>query len=123
VSQVQLVASRRLEVAWEWNTPTSVPSSPSEAPYASSVCLEPVLRLLSEPRPIVVKMTDDQPSMLIIGRRRERIVAVGGPWRLCEGWWDQPIDRDEYQVSTAGGTYAVVHDRIGDSWLLLGGLD
>jgi hypothetical protein len=123
-----LKTSRRLETGFVWITPKP-PENKSMAydrktlPSQVTLRPHPVIRLLAEPREVLVHLEEGQPGAITVRQTPERIVAIGGPWRLVEGWWDTPLDRDEYQVSTASGVYYVVHDRQAGTWLLLGAFD
>lgn len=124
--QPRIVQSRRVEETFAWDDPAPrYDGRLDEEVGFGSTPLEPrpLLRLLPKPRPVRVIVRDEQPTVLVLGQRKERIVAVGGPWRLCESWWDTPLERDEYQLATATGVYYVMHDRIADAWLLLGAFD
>ena len=119
IMQSTVVESRRVEAAFSW----AEPALPIEAAETGAPRPRPALRLLPEPRPVTVTLREDRPNMLLLGARRERIVAFGGPWRLEEGWWDAPMERDEYQLSTASAVYYVIYDRIAERWSLLGAFD
>ena len=75
----------------------------------SSGAWAPALRLVSPPKPI-----DDPPEAS----------ARAGPFRLSESWWEQPVDRDYYQlVDRAGGLLLVFRDLCDGKWYLQGVFD
>ena len=125
VKQPRTVQSRRVEAAFAWDKPAPPGRGNTAAAPLQRTSLRPrpLLRLLPEPRPIKVALCDGRPATIKLRHKQERVVATGGPWRLCEGWWDGPLERDEYQLCTATGVYYVAHDRIGDAWSLLGAFD
>ena len=126
--QPRVVQSRRIEETFAWDEPA--PPADDHTSRAGEELFEamplqprPLLRLLPEPRPVKIILRDGRPATLVLGTRKAPVVAVGGPWRLCESWWDTPLERDEYQLATATAVYYVVHDRIADAWSLLGAFD
>lgn len=69
----------------------------------------PALRLVSPPKPI-----DEPPDL----------ASRAGPFRLSESWWEQPVDRDYYQlVDRAGGLLLVFRDLCDGHWYLQGVFD
>lgn len=77
----------------------------------------PQLRLLAV-REIEVTMRGNQP--LAVGARK--VVDCAGPWRIDEGWFEQPILRDEYDVLLDDGTLCRIY-RQGEHWYLRGAYD
>jgi protein ImuB len=121
--QARIIESRRLEAAWEWDEAMIPVETKGEPGLAGIKEFSPALRLLPDPHIVNVTLIEGRPSTLQIGRRQERITAISGPWRLSEGWWDEAIERDDYQLGTDTAVYYVVYDRRADQWLLLGAFD
>jgi protein ImuB len=89
--------------------PPQKPELRSGATGNSSGAWAPALRLVSPPKPI-----DDPPVAS----------ARAGPFRLSESWWEQPVDRDYYQlVDRAGGLLLVFRDLCDGKWYLQGVFD
>jgi hypothetical protein len=58
------------------------------------------------------------------GREELHVARLSGPRRLCGGWWQEPWDRDEYELLTReGALYRVCRDALRERWLLLAELD
>lgn len=77
----------------------------------------PQLRLLAV-REIDVTMRGNQP--LCVGARK--VVDCAGPWRIDDGWFEQPIARDEYDVLLEDGMLCRIY-RQGQRWYLRGAYD
>ncbi len=75
------------------------------------------------PHAIRVELVDGRPIAMRLGTRREPVLAAGGPWQVCEGWWDTPVERDAYELCTPTAVYYVVYDRLAGQWWLLGAFD
>jgi protein ImuB len=51
-------------------------------------------------------------------------VACAGPFRLSECWWERPVERDYYQLASAGdGLLLVFHDLRDGQWYMQGIFD
>ena len=77
----------------------------------------PQLRLLAV-REIAVKIRGNRP--LRVGERD--VVDCAGPWRIDDGWFEQPILRDEYDVLLEDGMLCRIY-RQGEHWYLRGAYD
>ena len=119
VRQPRLVPSRHVEGAFAWDMPAPV----KEHQAVMELQSQPVFRLLPVPHAIRVELVDGRPVALRLGTRREPVLAAGGPWQVCEGWWDTPVERDAYELCTPTAVYHVVYDRLAGQWWLLGAFD
>jgi len=82
------------------------------------------LRLLDEPEELVPLLAGGR--LEGFRRRRERLLIrrIAGPRRLSGAWWEQPFDRDEYEVQTQRGRLLrVCHDRQRRRWYLMAETD
>lgn len=77
----------------------------------------PQLRLLAV-REIDVKMRGNQP--LAVDARK--VLDCAGPWRVDDGWFQQPVVRDEYDVLLEDGMLCRIY-RQGERWYLRGAYD
>lgn len=77
----------------------------------------PQLRLLAV-REIDVTMRGNQP--LAVGARK--VLDCAGPWRVDDGWFEQPVLRDEYDVLLEDGMLCRIY-RQGEHWYLRGAYD
>ncbi len=77
----------------------------------------PQLRLLAV-REIDVTMRGNEPRE--VGARR--VLDCAGPWRVDDGWFEQPILRDEYDVLLDDGMLCRIY-RQGERWYLRGAYD
>jgi protein ImuB len=69
----------------------------------------PALRLLNPPKP----MSPPAPHHL-----------RAGPFRLCESWWEQPVERDYYQMIDQSGALVLAFSDIRDGgWYVQGVFD
>ena len=52
---------------------------------------------------------------------REAMKIIGGPERIEDNWWQEPISRDYFIAADKGGQhYWVFHDRLADQWFIHG---
>jgi protein ImuB len=77
----------------------------------------PQLRLLAV-KEIDVAMRGNQP--LSVGARK--VLDSAGPWRVDDGWFEQPVVRDEYDVLLDDGMLCRIY-RQGEHWYLRGAYD
>lgn len=77
----------------------------------------PQLRLLAV-KEIDVTMRGNQP--LAVGARK--VLDCAGPWRVDDGWFEQPVLRDEYDVLLEDGMLCRIY-RQGEHWYLRGAYD
>jgi protein ImuB len=77
----------------------------------------PQLRLLAV-REIDVEIRGNRP--LSVGARK--VVDCAGPWRVDDGWFEQPVIRDEYDVLLDDGMLCRIY-RQGEHWYLRGAYD
>jgi protein ImuB len=77
----------------------------------------PQLRLLAV-KEIDVTMRGNQP--LAVGARK--VLDCAGPWRVDDGWFQEPIVRDEFDVLLDDGMLCRIY-RQGDHWYLRGAYD
>lgn len=77
----------------------------------------PQLRLLAV-KEIDVTMRGNQPRA--VGARN--VLDCAGPWRVDDGWFEQPIVRDEYDVLLDDGMLCRIY-RQGEHWYLRGAYD
>jgi protein ImuB len=79
------------------------------APEKKPAAWAPALRLLDPPKRI------EPPTAG---------VACAGPFRLSECWWERPVERDYYQLASAGdGLLLVFHDLRDGQWYMQGIFD
>ncbi len=87
------------------------------------------LRRFRLPIPTRVQMQEGRPVRVVTDRHgftSGAIVQAAGPWRTSGEWWqeEQSWDRDEWDVSMAGGTiYRLVVERAVGQWFLEGVMD
>jgi protein ImuB len=85
------------------------------------------LRRFRLPIPARVRVCNGQPEYVAIDRRGLTgggIESCAGPWRTAGDWWRQGWDRDEWDVTVAGGTtYRVFRARDTDRWFVEGVVD
>jgi protein ImuB len=77
----------------------------------------PQLKLLTV-KEIDVTMRGNAPARV----QRKRVLKCAGPWRVDDGWFDNPIARDEYDVQLEDGMLCRIY-RQGDRWYLRGAYD
>lgn len=77
----------------------------------------PQLRLLAV-REVEVRMRGNQP--LSVDTRK--VLDCAGPWRIDDGWFEQPMLRDEYDVLLDDGMLCRIY-RQGERWYLRGAYD
>ena len=77
----------------------------------------PQLRLLAV-KEIDVTMRGNQPQA--VGARK--VLDCAGPWRVDDGWFEQPVLRDEYDVLLDDGMLCRIY-RQGEHWYLRGAYD
>jgi protein ImuB len=77
----------------------------------------PQLRLLTV-KEIDVSMKGNRPERV----QRKRVLKCAGPWRVDDGWFDDPVMRDEYDVQLEDGMLCRIY-RQGERWYLRGAYD
>ena len=77
----------------------------------------PQLKLLAV-KEIDVKARGNAPVHV----QSKRVVDCAGPWRVDDGWFDDPIERDEYDVLLEDGMLCRIY-RQGAHWYLRGSYD
>ena len=74
-----------------------------------------------------VRVKDGSPEYVAIDRRGMNgggIESCAGPWRTAGDWWREAWDRDEWDVTVAGGTtYRLFRARDTDRWFVEGVVD
>jgi protein ImuB len=74
-----------------------------------------------------VRTRDGQPEYVAIDRRGLSgggVESCAGPWRTAGDWWREGWDRDEWDVTVAGGTtYRLCRARDTDRWFVEGVVD
>jgi hypothetical protein len=103
--------------------PVTPPSARSARPDArpGTAC---ALRWLPEPEELVPVLASGALAAFRRGREELRVARLAGPRRLSGGWWQQPWERDEYELLTDDGAlYRVCRDGLRQRWLLLAELD
>lgn len=133
VSRPRLLRAHRLEQRWT-RDPTSAdaPEKTSRAARdrpagdrpPSDEIPNPTLRLLPAPEELVAVHAGGKLTGFRRGRQELPIARISGARRLLGGWWDEPWQRDEYELLTPeGGLYRVCRDDRRRRWLLLAEAD
>jgi len=107
-------------------TPSRAESRPLSAPRAVTpeTPAPQALRWLPEPEELVPVLASGALAAFRRGRNELRVARLSGPRRLSGGWWQQPWERDEYELLTDDGAlYRVCRDGVRQRWLLLAELD
>lgn len=91
------------------------PRSASAAALAGHAI--PQLRLLAV-REIPVQMRGNRPVRV----EHRSVVSCAGPWRIDDGWGEEPLLRDEYDVQLEDGMLCRIY-RQGTHWYLRGAYD
>lgn len=82
------------------------------------------LRLLDVPEELVPLVAGGRLEGFRRRRRCLLVQRITGPRRLAGAWWDEPYERDEYDVQTQEGQLLrVCHDRQQRRWYLLAETD
>ena len=126
LSHPRLRASHRPEARTVEEQTTSVASPP--APYGSRASkgeLVTSLRLFDPPRAARVHLQSGRiHSFSFPGQTSLRVRLRFGPRRISNGWWEDPFDRDYFQVATIDqGLYWLFRDRIANRWYVHGVFD
>lgn len=89
----------------------------------STTAMAPQMRLLVV-REIGVNVRGNTPVRVCLheGHYYQRVVECAGPWRVDDGWFDTPIERDEYDVLLEDGMLCRIY-RQGTHWYLRGAYD
>jgi protein ImuB len=99
-------------------------NSPAPSATDAGVPLSCALRWLPEPEELVPVLASGALASFRRGRHELRVARLAGPRRLSGGWWQQPWERDEYELLTdEGALYRVCRDGVRQRWLLLAELD
>jgi hypothetical protein len=99
---------------------------PFQAPPARSGAAPPrpegqPLRALRPPEEVQVLLQGDRPAALRGRWLQGRVRQCAGPWRWQRGWWDEPLDRDYYDLELSDGTtYRLFLDRVARRWFIDG---
>lgn len=141
VSRPRLLRAHRLEQRWTQDAAPPHRSPAAAAPAgrvsagsgpAGVSCARlpaddapgPTLRLLPTPEELVAVHVGGRLIGFRRGRQELPIARMAGPRRLIGGWWDEPWQRDEYELLTPeGGLYRVCRDDRRRRWLLLAEAD
>jgi protein ImuB len=79
------------------------------------------LQAVRPPRPAEVHLDCDRPRYLRADGAGGQVLACAGPFRVRDGWWEQPVVRDYYDLELSDGAiYRVYHDLIADTWFVDG---
>ncbi len=54
--------------------------------------------------------------------QHKRVLNCAGPWRIDDGWFEEAIARDEYDVLLEDGVLCRIYRR-GEQWYLQGAYD
>jgi protein ImuB len=91
------------------NAPVPAAHAPATHTPGNGRAWAPALRLVEPPKPIAAPPPGS---------------ARAGPFRLSESWWEQPVERDYYQlVDNAGALLLVFRDLRDGCWYLQGVFD
>ena len=105
------------------SVPLCVVSSVSDASKPPRLAL----RRFRHPVPARVRVQNAQPEYVAIDRRGLSgggVESCAGPWRTAGDWWREGWDRDEWDVTVAGGTtYRLFRARDTDRWFVDGVVD
>ncbi|MBM3779640.1 MAG: DNA polymerase Y family protein [Acidimicrobiia bacterium] len=104
--------------------PDRVPAAPP--PGGQDAARDLVLRRFRSPVPVRVRTASGTPASVMVDRRGPaggRVQQSAGPWR-ASGGWREVWDRDEWDVTLAGGgTYRLFRDRATAGWFIEGEID
>ena len=71
---------------------------------------------------ILIQVEQDgaaQPRLFVWRQYRYSIDQITNDWRIEAEWWDNPIVRDYFEVTTRTGLWVVLfHDCITDAWFM-----
>jgi len=60
-----------------------------------------------------------KPVAFIYKRRRARVRETLKQWRVVQGWWKRPVEREYFQVKTESGTICELYrDLLTGAWHL-----
>lgn len=84
-----------------------------------------MLRRTQPPQALEVVAADGKPCWVATATARTRVLACAGPWRTSGEWWDtRGWARDEWDALLADSRLCRLgHDRLADTWSLLGVYD
>ncbi|MDQ6825798.1 MAG: DNA polymerase Y family protein [Candidatus Eremiobacteraeota bacterium] len=122
VLRAQLIDAHREEASFAYEhfrLPLTVRALDSDS--ISALPSQPTAQFrLRSVQEIEVSLLKNRPAFL--GTPPQRVIDCAGPWRIDEGWFDQAIVRDEYDVLLEDGTLARIYQS-GDHWYLRGAYD
>ena len=84
-----------------------------------------MLRRTEPPSPVAVEMDAGRPRWVSSDGARTPVLSCAGPWRISGEWWDtRAWARDEWDVLLADTRLCrLAHDRLTDTWHLIGVYD
>lgn len=59
-----------------------------------------------------------RPASFLYKGKLQRVKGVNSRWRVSEGWWRDPVDREYFQVETPGLVCVIYQDLNKGSWYL-----
>jgi hypothetical protein len=59
------------------------------------------------------------PQQLVWQEQMHTITQITRRWRIRSDWWDEPLWRDYFKLTTDTGLLLIIfHDLLGDKWYL-----
>jgi len=60
-----------------------------------------------------------RPIAFLYKRRKTRVREILKQWRVVQGWWKRPVEREYFQVRSESGTiYELYRDLLTGAWYL-----
>ncbi len=60
-----------------------------------------------------------RPSAFLYKGRKTRVSETLNQWRVVQGWWKRPVEREYFQVRSESGTmYELYRDLLTGAWYL-----
>ena len=67
----------------------------------------------------IISNKDMFPQQLIWQGKKHTINHISRRWRIKSDWWDEPLWRDYFKLTTDTGLLLIIfHDLLGDQWYL-----
>jgi hypothetical protein len=76
------------------------------------------IRLLNQPRPVVVEADENGlPRAIGAGHGRRQVAGIVDVWRIDDEWWRTTISRRYFLLALEDGVILTIfHDLIGGEW-------
>ncbi|MGQ9546533.1 MAG: DUF6504 family protein [Dehalococcoidia bacterium] len=60
-----------------------------------------------------------EPATFLCQGKKERVKETLKQWRIVQGWWKRPVEREYFQVRTESGTVCEIYrDLLSGVWYL-----